>query len=70
MLFVVFMVVFLGVVVYNVSKFVLEVYIDIFRYRICCFFYVFIFFLILWNNEVVYIKVVYIYFILLKNFIL
>lgn len=70
MLFVVFMVVFLGVVVYNVSKFVLEVYIDIFRYRICCFFMFLFLFLILWNNEVVYIKVVYIYFILLKNFIL
>lgn len=68
MLFVVFMVVFLGVVVYNVSKFVFEVYIDIFRYRIWFFFYVFIFLKILWDNEVVFIKVDYKYFILFKNF--
>lgn len=68
MLFVVFMVVFLGVVVYNVSKFVFEVYIDIFRYRIWVFFYVFIFLKILWDNEVVFIKVDYKYFILFKNF--
>lgn len=41
------MVAFPGVVAYNVSKSALEAYTDTFRYRICCFFHVFIFFPIL-----------------------